>query len=106
MKEKVGEVFSISKDNTPVSGCTISKEVHGGENYITYFSLAKNTDISAEIYCYAANCGRRKQRFIFGVFSSPTAQSVRRRHDHGGTTARSHRPVSGHQTTWCFETGL
>ena len=56
--------------------------------------------------CYAANCGRRKQRFIFGVFSSPTAQSVRRRHDHGGTTARSHRPVSGHQTTWCFETGL
>ena len=58
------------------------------------------------VQCYAANCGRRKQRFIFGVFSSPTAQSVRRRHDHGGTTARSHRPVSGHQTTWCFETGL
>ena len=52
MKEKVGEVFSISKDNTPVSGCTISKEVHGGENYITYFSFAKNTDISAEIYPY------------------------------------------------------
>ena len=52
MKEKVGEVFSITKDNAPVSGCTISKEVHGGENYITYFSLAKNTDISAEIYPY------------------------------------------------------
>ena len=52
MKEKVGEVFSIAKDNQPVSGCTISKEVHGGENYITYFSLAKNTDISAEIYPY------------------------------------------------------
>ena len=26
--------------------------MHGGENYITYFSLAKNTDISAEIYPY------------------------------------------------------
>ena len=52
MKEKVGEVFSIAKDNQPVHGCTISKEVHIGENYITYFSLAKNTDISAEIYPY------------------------------------------------------
>lgn len=52
MKEKIGEVFSIAKDNQPVPGCTISKEVHGGENYITYFSLAKNTDISAEIYPY------------------------------------------------------
>ena len=52
MKEKVGEVFSIAKDNQPISGCTISKEVYSGENYITYFSLAKNTDISAEIYTY------------------------------------------------------
>ena len=52
MKEKVGEVFSIAKDNAPVQGCTISKEVHSGENYITYFSLARNTDISAEIYPY------------------------------------------------------
>ena len=52
MKEKVGEVFSIAKDNAPVPGCTISKEVHSGLNYITYFSLARNTDISAEIYPY------------------------------------------------------
>ena len=52
MKEKVGEVFSIVKDNQPVTGCTISKEVHSGGNYIIYFSLAKNTDISAEIYPY------------------------------------------------------
>lgn len=52
MKEKTGEVFSIGKDNTPVPGCTISKEVHGGENTITYFSLAMNTDISTEIYPY------------------------------------------------------
>lgn len=52
MKGKVGEVFSIAEDNTPVPGCTISKEVHGCENCIIYFSLAKNTDISAEIYPY------------------------------------------------------
>ncbi|MCI6603984.1 MAG: cupin domain-containing protein [Clostridiales bacterium] len=50
MKEKTGEVFSIAKDNMPVPGCTISKEVYGGENAMTYFSLAKNTDISAEIF--------------------------------------------------------
>lgn len=52
MKEKIGEVFSIAKENPPVTGCTISKEVLGGGNYIIYFSLAKNTDISAEIYPY------------------------------------------------------
>ncbi len=45
MKEKLGEIFSIAKDNQPVAGCTISKEVHDGSNYIIYFSLAKNTDI-------------------------------------------------------------
>lgn len=50
MKEKVGEVFSIAKDNAPVPGCTISKNVYDGENAITYFSLAKNTDISAETH--------------------------------------------------------
>ena len=47
MKEKVGEVFSIAKENAPLAGCTISKEVYGGENSIIYFSLARNTDISA-----------------------------------------------------------
>lgn len=52
MKEKIGEVFSIGRDNLAVPGCTISKEIYGGENSITYFSLAKNTDISAEIYPY------------------------------------------------------
>ena len=52
MKEKVGEVFSIAKENQPIPGCTISKEVHSGENNIIYFSLARNTDISAEIFPY------------------------------------------------------
>ena len=50
--ETAGEVFSIARENPAIPGCTISKQVHGGENYITYFSLAKNTDISAEIYPY------------------------------------------------------
>ena len=52
MKETVGEVFSIAKDNQPVPGCTISKAIYSGINDIIYFSLAQNTDISAEIYPY------------------------------------------------------
>ena len=52
MNEKTGEVFSIAKDNQAVPGCTISKAVHSGVNDIIYFSLDKNTDISAEIYPY------------------------------------------------------
>lgn len=52
MNEIVGKVFSIAEDNALVPGCTISKEVHSGENSITYFSLAADTDISAEIYPY------------------------------------------------------
>lgn len=50
MKEKTGEVFSIAQDNAPVPGCTVSKTVHGGRNGVTYFSLAKGTDISAEMH--------------------------------------------------------
>ena len=50
MKEVTGKVFNIAADNQPVAGCTISKEVYSDEqNYISYFSLANDTDISAEI---------------------------------------------------------
>jgi len=52
MREKVGAVFSIAKENAPVPGCTVSEEISEGENYISVFSLAKDTDISAEIYLY------------------------------------------------------
>lgn len=52
MKEQIGQVFSIGKENAPMPGCTISKEIHGGETPITHFSLARNTDISGEIYPY------------------------------------------------------
>ena len=52
MREKVGEVYSIANDNTSVPGCTVSKEISNGDNYISVFSMAEDTDISAEIYPY------------------------------------------------------
>ena len=52
MKGKIGEVFSIAKDNAPVPGCTVSEQIHGGDNAVVIFSLAQDTDISAEIYPY------------------------------------------------------
>ena len=50
-EKTVGEVFSIGKDNPPIPGCTVSK-AFGGDKGIIFFSLAKHTDISAEIYPY------------------------------------------------------
>ena len=50
-KNTVGEVFSIGKENPPIPGCTVSK-AFGTDKGITFFSLAKHTDISAEIYPY------------------------------------------------------
>ena len=53
MPQETGKVFSIAKDNQPVDGCTISKTIYdNGKDYISYFSLAQDTDISAEIYGY------------------------------------------------------
>lgn len=52
MNEKTGVVFSIAEDNVPVAGCTISKSVCTEPNAVSYFSLAEETDISAEIYPY------------------------------------------------------
>lgn len=52
MKETVGSVFSIAVNNPSVPGCTISKEISENEQYVAYYSLAKNTDISAEIFYY------------------------------------------------------
>ena len=52
MNERDGVIFSIARDNAPVPGCTVSKAVQDGDNYICYFSLAKHTDISAEIFPY------------------------------------------------------
>lgn len=52
MKESSGRVFSIANDNVAVPGCTISKAVETGDYYISYFSMAEGTDISAESYAY------------------------------------------------------
>ena len=53
MKETTGRTFSVASDNAPVPGCTVSKEIAAaGENSLTCFSLAEQTDISAEIYPY------------------------------------------------------
>lgn len=52
MKEVVGKVFSIAKENAYIPGCTVSKSIFDGENYIIYFSMAPETDISAEIFPY------------------------------------------------------
>lgn len=52
MKEQIGQVFSIAKENQAVEGCTISKTIYDGDNNIAYFSMASNTDISAEIFPY------------------------------------------------------
>lgn len=49
MKEKIGEVYSIKEDNPWVKGCTISKQIN---HVVSYYSLAENTDISAEIHPY------------------------------------------------------
>ena len=51
-KKTPGKVFSIGEENPPIPGCTVSKAFGGGDSGITYFSLAENTDISAEIYPY------------------------------------------------------
>ena len=96
MKEKVGEVFSIATDNAPVTGCTISKEVHGGRNGVIYFSLARNTDISAEIFPYHkllivadgslelyGQDGYRKALGIGDCISTPTDTPVGMRTDSG-----------------------
>ena len=51
-KEVIGQVFSIARDIQPVKGCTISKNICDCENSINVFSMAQNTDISAEIFPY------------------------------------------------------
>lgn len=52
MREKVGEIFSIPRENPPLENCTISKTIQAGKTPVTYFSLAKDTDISKEFYPY------------------------------------------------------
>lgn len=46
-KKKDGYVFSIAADNPAITGCTVSGQLMKG---VTCFSLAADTDISAERY--------------------------------------------------------
>ena len=50
MKGTAGAVFSLAAEHPPVRGCTISDCISGGANELTVFSLARHTDISAELY--------------------------------------------------------
>ena len=53
IKGTPGIIFSIAAKNQLVPGCTVSEEIaKAGENSVCCFSLAEQTDISAEIYPY------------------------------------------------------
>lgn len=53
MNEKSGRIINISKENKPVKGCTISKQLYRNNGFgISVFSLAAKTEISAESYEY------------------------------------------------------
>lgn len=72
MNEKVGEVFSIAKDNQPVPGCTSSKAVYSGMNDILYFSLDRN-------YLYRINinnCENGCRSYILEPFLLTVSESV------------------------------
>jgi quercetin dioxygenase-like cupin family protein len=47
MKEASGQVFSLTRQNQPLAGCTVSEAILGGA---VVFSLGKDTNISAEAY--------------------------------------------------------
>ena len=79
MKEKAGRVYSVAEENAPVPGCTISREISDGERYIGYFSLAEETDISAEIYDYhklLIVAGGRLEVYFDGNFTVSSAVSI------------------------------
>ena len=52
MKAKAGVVFSIAGEHEPVPGCTVSEALSAGANPVVVFSLAENTDISAEMHSF------------------------------------------------------
>ncbi len=53
MKEIAGRIIDYAKENVPVTGCTISKQLyHEKERGISVFSLDRKTSISAESYQY------------------------------------------------------
>lgn len=57
LNEEAGRIIQVTRENVPVAGCTVSKQVYWENGYgISYFSLASNTSISAECYSYPKLC--------------------------------------------------
>lgn len=53
MNVKAGTVFSLAKENAPVPGCTVSGTLGESDSAsAAVFSLAEQTDISAELHPY------------------------------------------------------
>ncbi len=53
MKEPSGKIIHFAKENRPITGCTIAKQIyHENGTGISVFSLANGTSISAENYEY------------------------------------------------------
>ncbi len=53
MNEEAGRIIHLSKENIPIKGCTVSKQIyHENGNGIAIFSLAEGTSISGEHYEY------------------------------------------------------
>ncbi len=53
MNETEGVIFSIADSNSIVPGCTVSKCIYDTQTFgISYFTMAEDTDISAESYPY------------------------------------------------------
>lgn len=57
MNEEAGRIIDIAKENAAIPGCTVSKQLYQENgNSIFYFSLALQTQISAEVYEYPKLC--------------------------------------------------
>lgn len=83
MNEVSGRVIDIAAENRPVPGCTVSREVAvRGDFHLSYFALAKNTDISAESY--------QLPRLIEVVAGELTVYSAGRASAAGGDAATRH----------------
>ena len=53
MNLTAGNVFSLGARNVPIAGCTTSEQLHRADGLsLSTFSLAADTDISAESYAY------------------------------------------------------
>ncbi len=72
MKEQAGKAIDFAKENMPVQGCTVSKQIyHQNGMGISIFSLAVNTSISAENYEY-----HKLWTVVYGSMEVFTSQGI------------------------------